>query len=386
MARNRGPLRAVVFFEIKKEILVREDHMKSTLRTLLVTILGVFLACGAALAQVQPSPGGPVHSRFGSLTLTMKAQPTTPANRQAQSPGSPDISFTFGMIDFPGQMDSGGSAANVKGEIVGGYGPNMVGDLVTNHGFLLKGTKFTEIDYPGAAYTEPNGMNDSGTIVGQYGASFSDEQGFKLEGKTYTTIDYPGATLTSANAINKPGDIVGYQYSGGTGHGFLLSKGVFTSIDVPGAIGTDAYGINKNGEIVGTYYDSDGNGHGFLLQNGTFTTIDYPGRLLAELSRRHQRQRRDRRRLRRPNDCQRGVVRLGAWLRLPERTIHQRRCAFRSASRNPTFWHQQQRRNHWRICRQLRHRVRLRGHGRTVINSWSGPVLHNKSTNKRSRT
>lgn len=251
--------------------------MKSTLRTLLVTILGFFLACGAALAQVQPSPGGPVHSRFGSLTLTMKAQPTTPANRQAQSPGSPDISFTFGMIDFPGQMDSGGSAANVKGEIVGGYGPNMVGNLVTNHGFLLKGTKFTEIDYPGAAYTEPNGMNDSGTIVGQYGASFSDEQGFKLEGKTYTTIDYPGATLTSANAINKPGDIVGYQYSGGTGHGFLLSKGVFTSIDVPGAIGTDAYGINKNGEIVGTYYDSDGNGHGFLLQNGTFTTIDYPG-------------------------------------------------------------------------------------------------------------
>ncbi len=52
--------------------------MKSTLRTLLVTILGFFLACGAALAQVQPSPGGPVHSRFGSLTLTMKAQPTTP--------------------------------------------------------------------------------------------------------------------------------------------------------------------------------------------------------------------------------------------------------------------------------------------------------------------
>jgi probable HAF family extracellular repeat protein len=252
--------------------------MEFTSKVLTVTIVCVSLACAAAVAQVQSSPSGPVHSRFGFPTSRMNPQPMAAADRPAQSPGSPDTSFTFGMVDFPGQMDSAGSASNVKGEIIGGYGTDVVGDTVSNHGFLLKGTKFTEIDYPGAGWTEPNGISDSGAIVGQYGASFSgNEDGFKLVGKIYTTVAYPGANNTSANGINKSGDIVGYQDSGGVAHGFLLSKGVFTSIDVPGAVFTGASGINKTGAIVGSYYNSDGSSHGFLLQNGTFTTIDYPG-------------------------------------------------------------------------------------------------------------
>jgi hypothetical protein len=248
--------------------------MKLTLRNSPVAILCFSLACAAALAQVQPSPSGPVHSRFGHLMSRMNDRPTL----AVQSPGSPEPTLTFGMVDFPGQMDTAGSAANDKGEIVGGYGPDVVGDTVSNHGFSLKGTKFTEIDYPGAGWTEPNAINDSGAIVGQYGASFTGpERGFELVGKTYTTIVYPGAVDTSAIGINKSGDIVGYWDSGGDGHGFLLSKGIFTSIDVPGATTTSALGINKAGEIVGLYYNSDASSHGFLLQSGTFTTIDYPG-------------------------------------------------------------------------------------------------------------
>jgi probable HAF family extracellular repeat protein len=251
--------------------------MQFTLRTLPITILCISLTCPVAFAQTQTSASGFVHSRFGFPMSGMKAQPTAPANHQAQSPGSPDISFTFGMVDFPGQMDSGAFGVNDKGQMIGGYGTQMVGDGVTNHGFLLKGTKFTEIDYPGAAYTEPNAMNDSGVIVGQYGISLSDEQGFKLVGKTYTTINYPGATLTSANAINKSGEIAGFWYGNGTGHGFLFSKGVFSSIDVPGATFTDAYGIDKAGEIVGWYSITGSDSHGFFYSDGTFTTIDYPG-------------------------------------------------------------------------------------------------------------
>jgi len=251
--------------------------VKLTLRTLSIALLSL-LACAAALAQVQRSPSGAVRSRFGLLTSGVKAQPMAPTNHQAQSPGSADISFTFGMVDFPGQTDTAGSAANDKGEIIGGYGPNVVGDLMSNYGFLLKGTKFTEIDYPNAGWTEPNGINDSGAIVGAYGASFTGpEQGFKLVGKTYTTIMYPGSVDTSASGINKSGDIVGYWDMGSDGNGFLLSKGVFTNIVVPGAILTGALGINQAGEIVGLYYNSDGSTHGFLLQNGTFTTIDHPG-------------------------------------------------------------------------------------------------------------
>ena len=172
--------------------------MKSTLRTSLVTFLCVSLACAAALAQVQP-PSGPVHSRFGHLLSTMNDRPTRAATHVVQSPGSPELTLTFGMVDFPGQMDTAGSAANDKGEIVGGYGPDVVGDTVSNHGFSLKGTKFTEIDYPGAGWTEPNAINDSGAIVGAYGASFTGpEQGFELVAKTYTTIAYPGSVDTSA--------------------------------------------------------------------------------------------------------------------------------------------------------------------------------------------
>src|SRR5580704_11262176 len=250
---------------------------KQTLRNFALSLglLGLASIPSTSLAQVGPA------SRFPGRSPATAAEQV--AGHQAQSPGSSDLSLTFGMVDFPGQTDSGGSAANDKNEIVGGYGPNMIGDSVSNHGFLLKGTKFTEIDYPGAAYTEPNGINDSGAIVGQYGVSFSDEQGFKLVGKTYTSIDYPGASLTSANAINKSGDIVGYQYSGGTGHGFLFSKGVFTSIDVPGAIGTDAYGINKTGEIVGGYGEvTTINGasysweHAYVYEGGQFTNADVP--------------------------------------------------------------------------------------------------------------
>jgi probable HAF family extracellular repeat protein len=208
----------------------------------------------------------------------MKVQTMGPASHPAQSPGSPDISLTFGMVDFPGQMDSEALSINDKGAIVGGYGTNIVGFGVSNNSFLLKGTKFTEIAYPGAAFTEANGINYYGVIVGQHGISFSDDHGFKLVGTTYTTIDYPGATDTSASAINKSGEIVGvWGDSGGGVHGFLLSKGAFTSIDVSGASATLAYGINDTGEIVGWYSTTGSDSHGFLYSGGTFTTIDYPG-------------------------------------------------------------------------------------------------------------
>jgi len=246
--------------------------MKFPLRSLPITILCVSLACGTALAQVQPAPSGPVHSRFELLTSRMKAQPIAAASHQAQSLGSLDLTFTFEMVDFPGQPASDASGVNDKGEIVGGYGSAF------NNAFLLKGTKFTEIAYPGAAYTDAYAINDAGVIVGQYGVSLTDVQGFELAGKTYTSIDYPGGVESYSNGINKHGDIVGgWVDTSGMYHGFLLSKGVFTNIDVPGATGTVAFGINAAGEIIGAYASGDGSSHGFLLQGGSFTTIDYPG-------------------------------------------------------------------------------------------------------------
>ena len=118
--------------------------MKFTLRTLPITIFCVALASAAALAQVQTLPSGPVHSRFGLLTSRMKAQPTSAANHQTQPTSSPDISFTFGMVDVPGQPASGASGVNDKSEIVGGYGSAF------DSAFLLKGAKFTQNRLPRA--------------------------------------------------------------------------------------------------------------------------------------------------------------------------------------------------------------------------------------------
>jgi hypothetical protein len=145
---------------LKKIFRFRRALMKLTLRALPITFFCVSLACVAALAQVQPAPDGPIHSRFGLPASRMKAQPKAAANRPEQTLGSPDVSYTFGMVDFPGQMDSGGSAANDKGEIIGGYGPDMVGDTVSNYGFLLKGPSL-----PGSIIRARGGLSRTGSAT-----------------------------------------------------------------------------------------------------------------------------------------------------------------------------------------------------------------------------
>ena len=263
---------------VKNDIQVAEDSMRFRLKALLTAILCVSLACGAVFAQAQASQSGPLHFRFGPPMSRTNAQPTSRTNHPARSTGSSDISFTFGMIDFPGQMYSAAYGVNDSGKIVGTYGAELVGGGEGYSSFLLEGTKFTKIAYPGAVWTGTNSINDSGAIVGDYGVTLTDEQGFELAGGTYTTINYPGAQSTSLACINQSGDIAGvWEDSNGVYHGFLLSQGVFTSFDPPGATLTGPFGINKTDEIVGYYGTADGDSHGFLYSGGTFTTIDYPG-------------------------------------------------------------------------------------------------------------
>jgi uncharacterized membrane protein len=257
--------------------------MKSKRNARAVAAIALLLTWGAAFAQMPPSSprnmgnirlrgGMPFHQPGVATAHTLGAG--------AQQPDVPALSLTWGIYTFPGSVGTFTADVNKVGHAVGGYGPNVNANLPSNHGFLLKGTKFTTIDYPGAAWTQPNAINDAGVIVGAYGASLSDEHGFKLNLTTYTSIDYPGATGTFALGTNKLGSIVGTWFSPTNpccSHGFLLSGSVFTSIDYPGAIYTIPFGINKAGEIAGFYGESSGNTHGFLLKSGTFTTFDYPG-------------------------------------------------------------------------------------------------------------
>ena len=254
--------------------------MKSTRNTWVVVTIALLLTCGAAYAQVQPVTARGMHSRESLPSRQLTPLPAQTADRGMQPVEAPALSLTWGIYTFPGAVGSFTAGVNKAGHAVGGYGPYVNANTPSNHGFLLKGTKFTTLDYPGAVYTQPDAINDAGVIVGGYGTSLHsvDTHGFKLAGTTYTSIDYPGATDgTAATGINKYGDIVGVWSDTSTEHGFLLSKGVFTPIDVPGAFYTIAWSINKAGDIVGWYGASVSESHGFLYSKGTFNTLDYPG-------------------------------------------------------------------------------------------------------------
>lgn len=245
--------------------------MKSKGNVWIAAVIALLLSA-AAFAQLPQS--SPIGMRGMHLPGAGHLPgPTTLAhNTEAETP---PLTLTWGIITFPGQVDSGAASVNKAGHMVGGYGP-LLYENYTNHGFLLKGTKFTSIDYPGAAWTQPLAIDDANMIIGAYEDSSGNLHGFQLKGMTYTSFDYPGSTYTRPSGINKSGDIVG-ESDDTTDHGFLLSKGVFTPIEYPGAAYTIAWSINNAGEIAGFYGLTESDSHGFLYSGGTYTTFDYPG-------------------------------------------------------------------------------------------------------------
>jgi len=246
----------------------------------LAIALGTFAASGAWAqgVEVGPSRGGPtVGMRYGRTGDGPHATSAGESGQFTEMPASLSIS-NFGMIDFPRAGATVANGVNSKGEIVGGYGGDVLN--VSSHGFLLRGSNFKTIDYPQASGTEPSGINDHNVIVGWYADAGGNNHGFQLAGSKYTSLDAPGAANpygTVAWDINKSGQIVGGYWDGTRAHGFLLSGGVYTTVDVPGSISTTAAGVNTTGQIVGWYADSGDLWHGFFLSNGIFTTVDYPG-------------------------------------------------------------------------------------------------------------
>jgi hypothetical protein len=258
--------------------------MKSKRYAWMLNGIALLLICGVAFAQLPSSLANTrgLRLRGAMPSSQLGAVPAHAPEAKAQTTQSAAVSLTWSIYTFPGTVATYTGSVNKSGHMVGGYGPDFVQDLPSDHAFVLKNNKFTTIDYPGAGWNEANRINDAGVIVGTYGASYesSDEHGFKLVGTTYTSIDYPGATGTGTTAINKKGEIVGFYFpvsSPEYAQAYLLSGGIFTSISFPGALSTIAWDINNSGEIVGWYIDASNNSHGYLLSAGTFTTIDYPG-------------------------------------------------------------------------------------------------------------
>lgn len=194
---------------------------------------------------------------------------------------SPGLIFKFSKASVPGATSTSAGGINNLGMSVGLY----TDSAGVQHGYILKGTKYTTLDDPHAmaGTTGASNIQYNGTaVVGSYLNSAGVGVGFVYKKGIYGDILGPkGNKGTSANAINDKLDIVGnYTDSAGAVHGFLLVNGKYKTLDVPKALATYATGINNKGTIV-LYYIVNSNGTAgavFTTNNGkTYTKINVPG-------------------------------------------------------------------------------------------------------------
>ncbi|HEX4772484.1 MAG TPA: DUF3466 family protein [Bryobacteraceae bacterium] len=174
---------------------------------------------------------------------------------------------------FTGTMQSGATAINNKGQIVGasvgGPGGPVIGYLLDEHGQL------TDLGAYGS--TLPNSVNDASQIVGTallYDYSPSGIA-FLYQNGTFTELGSLGGGGSDALDINNPGKIVGYSHlSNGGQHAFLYSSGVMKDLGTLGGTSSKANAINNQGEIVGESTLADGTQVAFLYVNGRMIDLN----------------------------------------------------------------------------------------------------------------
>lgn len=140
-------------------------------------------------------------------------------------------------LDHPNGTNTSVSGINFNGAIaVVGYYTNSSGNSVAFR-YKPDTKQFADIQPPeGAASLYTGGINDQGWIVGGYVDASGVNHGFLLRGKKYTTLDVPDATATYAYGINNKGNItLTWVDSKDAYEGALYnySAKTYTTIDVP---------------------------------------------------------------------------------------------------------------------------------------------------------
>ena len=245
----------------------------------ILLLLMAALGTSAASAQTLHAPAkrtGPSTSDTGQ-NKNQKESVFHGANARRSSPEPSAYTFTHGVVAYPRSSVSGIWGINDSGKIVGGLNNMDIEVYTSDHGYELKGDKFSIVDFPGAQQTEVFAINKSSQMVGAILGADNNIHGFKLAGGVFTQLDYPGSHFTVATGINNSGEIVGIYDDPNTGNevGYFLNGGIYTSISVPGAIYTYTEGLNNAGIIAGYYFDTNHNSHGFTWNKGTITTLDY---------------------------------------------------------------------------------------------------------------
>jgi hypothetical protein len=173
---------------------------------------------------------------------------------------------------------------NNKGVAAGFCISSLTGDTI---GFTYNTAtkKFTDIKIKGGTAVEPSGINDKGAIAGTYMDKNGVQHGFVLAGTKLTNLDPPGVVsgLTGpANGfINNKGAVTIFGLdSTNKNLSFITTNNgkTFKAFHGKGegTTGTAIHNINNNGDFVATVFDSSGNRHGILVHGGKQFQFDDP--------------------------------------------------------------------------------------------------------------
>jgi hypothetical protein len=172
---------------------------------------------------------------------------------------------TIQTIDFEPFQGFDGTATtgiNNRGEIVGGYGPTY------NIGFILRdGRFFPSPEPPGVSnppWIFPNGINDLGVTSGFFQDPAGVDHGYVLRGTRYTIVDFPGSANTGLWSVNDLGQVAADSDSG-CGYIFDLTKETFEPLPCVGDVSV-VYALNNRGQFVGASFENEAPdvSHGFI--------------------------------------------------------------------------------------------------------------------------
>ena len=168
-------------------------------------------------------------------------------------------SGTLTPIIYPKATATEVNGINDNGWLVGTF----VDKKAVQHGFYWDTKKFHPITVKGAVTTTAWAINNANTItVYTTDSSGLPVDGFLLNGTKYTNVDVPGYTENALHGISNNGDLDYTVFdSSSNRHGVLFeaSSGTYTVFDDPkGVNGTRADGINVKLEMVGRYTPSGG--------------------------------------------------------------------------------------------------------------------------------
>ena len=223
---------------------------------------------------------------LGTLDSTYNYSVARGINASGQVVGSSKISsgeyraflYSGGQMKDLGTLrflNSGASAINDSGQVVGTAGGLTSGHTSLTRAFLYSGDQMQDLGtLPGHTDSGASDINDTGQIVGYSGNSTfpRNNHAFLYSGGQMQDLGtLPGHTDSGALAINNTGQIVGGSGNSGLltdNHAFLYSGGQMQDLGtLPGGIGSVAYSVNDSGQVVGVSLTSNETKRAFLYSD-----------------------------------------------------------------------------------------------------------------------